>query len=194
MKFTDLTPEAQDRAIEKNADINTGYDWWNIFQEEPTWFFGFDQQEAERIRVNAVKFKLAGQLPSGWKPAEHLCEFDTFYFDLGQRRSMQWKDIGIACWETLACLADADPKVVEDAEWTWHYSSNKFSAEPECADEDIDTDICDELLRAVTCLNDKIDECWHILDREHDYLTSEEAIRETLIANDYDFDEDGCII
>jgi hypothetical protein len=38
---------------------------------------------------------------------------------------------------------------------------------------------------------DLISEYAHMLQREYDYLTSEEAIRETIEANDYDFTEDG---
>ncbi len=34
---------------------------------------------------------------------------------------------------------------------------------------------------------------WKILDEEYDYLTSEEAIKETLISNEYEFNEDGTI-
>ena len=35
---------------------------------------------------------------------------------------------------------------------------------------------------------------WKILYDDYEYLTSEEAIKETIEANEYDFDEDGNLV
>ncbi len=41
---------------------------------------------------------------------------------------------------------------------------------------------------------EKCQEIYRALEEEYDYLTSEEQIEERLIANDYDFDEEGEIV
>lgn len=55
-------------------------------------------------------------------------------------------------------------------------------------DEEGDTDELNEQF-----LNDLLEDYLQMLKNEFEYLTSDEAIKETLIANDYDFTADGSI-
>lgn len=62
----------------------------------------------------------------------------------------------------------------------------KLLANDDSEDED---DEITELSEAFE--KDILNAYWKILDNEYDYLQSEECIKESLIANEYDFEEDG---
>ena len=64
----------------------------------------------------------------------------------------------------------------------------KYEGKGESMDEDGDK----EELNA-DFLRDILGDYLNMLSKEYEYLTSEEAIRESLIANDYDIDENGHI-
>ena len=52
-------------------------------------------------------------------------------------------------------------------------------------DEEAGSDMCDEFRKSIA------EDYRIILQKEYDYLTSTEAIEESIIANEYEFDEDG---
>ncbi len=80
-----------------------------------------------------------------------------------------------------------------------HYHYNTVEAEVEIWDEpdgweEPDTftvDIADQVTQYVREL---CKDLYRSLEKEYDYLTSDEAVKETLIDNDYKFDEEGNLV
>ena len=60
-------------------------------------------------------------------------------------------------------------------------------------DEDEDAEYFDTEDIDDEFLNSLLSDYWNILDNEYDYLTSDKVVRETLIANEYEFTVEGNI-
>lgn len=166
-KFDKLSTEGQEKAVERLYDINVGHDWW-------------DCTECELIELG--------------------CE-GPLYFDLGRGESISFKvpqpeetaqkilkDHGETCetFKTAKAYLDAlsdQQQIIELAD--------------DSTDEGYD-DCCDAEA-AIEELNDEFTselqgDYLQILRSEYEYLTSEEAIIETIYANDYEFTEGGELV
>ncbi len=154
--FEELTPSAQEHAIETNRYFNVDHDWWE-------WTY----EDASSIGLQITSF------------------------DLGRGQSIDGEF-------TLNCKEVADKIIAEHGDQCATYKTAKHylkvynplvmkelieTGEPYPNTEDIDADFLRLLL----------ENYWTILDNEYDYLTSDECIRESLIANEYEFRQDGTI-
>ena len=168
-KFDELSDEGKEKAIERYYDINVDHDWWeHIFDD------------AERIGLKITSFDLdrgrhaKGRLTQGIPAvitdilSEHGPDCDTYKF------AIEWKQ----------------RYRNEAARWLWELRKNYPDERNELDDyldsrqyDDLEHDFLRELLEEYSC----------ILQREYDYLTSEEAVTESFVANEYDFTEDGRI-
>lgn len=163
--FEELTEEAQEKAIEGNCYINVEYvDWWDLMYED-----------AERIGLKITSF------------------------DLDRYRHAKGKFL----WSALEC---AESILKEHGENTTTYQTAKeYLADRaalvakysdginlEIVNEDNEYDFddeCDELDQEF--LRSLLEDYSILLQNEYEYLTSEEAIKEIFIANEYEFTIDG---
>jgi len=181
MKYDELSEEAKDRAIEKLGDINVSYDWWIPTAESVRY---------EWLRKYGIDFEVGG-----------LC------FDLGYRQQLyfsKWKIRVVDPWRLLSALPGGASILLE----------------LELAGEDdfplaFDFDTCYHTAGGITTLqlidqrdveapelpfdegewfNDLCRDFWRELEREYMYLTSKEAIEETIRVNCLEFTEDGELI
>lgn len=199
MKFEELTEEQQQEAIDNNRDINVDHDWWDMLGEcDPC---GIDDEEREAINRVLIKWKVHGiEVPVGKMENYALFKHGNLYFDIDRGQWFNSPEIEVINDHYL--LAYIDPPI----EYMKHYllyvcdnleellCPNWEPEEDELEDVDVDQfyvwvyDTNTELRReferrALKTLSD-----------EYDYLTSDEAIKDTIIANDYDFDvEDNYI-
>ena len=174
-QFSELSDKAKQRAIEKLCDINTDFDWWEFTYETITTAArclgivcrveGFDLDRGQSIELRG-----GYSYRKGWRAAlAHEFGGDTLaaLVKIGE-------ELQSAQRRAFYC-ASIDLSPVRHGTAYTVYS--KFGAY-----------VTDDLMDALRSF-----EHWALtlLRREYDYLTSEEAIIETIEANEYEFDENG---
>jgi hypothetical protein len=145
-RFNELSPKAQDKAIEKLYSINVYHDWWDAVYED-----------AKNIGVVIKEFDIGrGQ----------SCKIE---FDLDAHAVAD----AIIRSHGETCDTCKTAKEFQDAH------RNAIGA------PDVQEDLVTDFLRSLA------EDYRIMLQREYEYLTSREAIIETIEANDYEFTEDG---
>lgn len=160
-KLNELSQDAQDKAIESLWDINVDYEWWE-------WAF----DDAERIDLRISEFDLdrssyvkADFLESAEQTAHKIIDKHGNTFDTYRTAETYLSDR-----DELIATAPRDA----DGEF-----ENEFKL-------DSDLDSLDEDFLHSLCEDYRI-----VLTREYEYLTSREAIVETIDANEYEFTATG---
>jgi hypothetical protein len=183
--FDELSEEAKKHAIEKLCDINTDYEWYDCtiddfkdrarekgFDVDKTYFSGFWSQGDGAMFEGSVDFHV-------WKPT-NIHPLVIKCIDNGLI-SLSWSVKHRGHYYHSKCrYIDFD---YGNVPYTWksNYGATgriidemtKIEAQLE---EDF-TELCADLYRS--------------LEEEYEYQTSEEAIIETIEANEYEFTEDG---
>ena len=169
-KFDELSDEAKQKAIDKNLYLNVDEGWWDGTYEDATntglKITAFDLGRASYVKG---KFTLPALDVAKAIIAEHGEQCGTY---------QTAKDY----------MAEYNRLVVEQCQEDADRLYSEFAAEIDLS-WDIDTeDIDAEFLRSL-CEDYRI-----ILQNEYEYLTSEEAIIESIEANEYEFTAKGEMI
>jgi len=163
-KFDELTPEAQAKATEKFFDINVNYEWWQyIFEDAKN--IGLKIESFDIDRGNYCKGKLINSLYEVCDAIikEHGDQCETY--KTAKDFQSQWDSLVVKYSDGVQT-----DRVAEDNEY-------EFDKE---ADE-LESDFLQSLSEDYRI----------ILSKEYEYLTSYEAIIETIKCNEYDFLENG---
>jgi hypothetical protein len=168
-KFNELTEDQKQKVVDRYADINVDHEWYDDdgFQEDAS-------EYGIKIDMNQISFDL---------DRGSYAAFDTF----NHSRKVNWR-----------C-----PIVIEDVKKFVKKAGIKYNGDNYISighnhyaggliKNTIETDYEEEDVLQET-LNEMLDKILSSLKKSYDYLTSEEAIIETLQANDYYFTEDGKI-
>ena len=160
--FDELSETAKEKAIEQLADINVNYNWWE-----------FTYEDAAQVGIELVGFDIG---------RGSYCE-GKFIEDAEDVAKKIVDQHGVYCptRETAtAFLVEVDTKQKEfenaedyDPEYTEFYKSPEH--------EEIESEFLHDILE-----NYRI-----MLQHEYEYMTSEEAIIETINANECEFTENG---
>ena len=166
-------PAAKDKALNHFWNLNVDHDWWeHIYEDAATiglQITGFDLGNRKSI---------TGRLTESLRNCcalirkHHGKDCDTFKT---ARQYLKGYAKAFAAWR--ACELEACPEEYEDyspSDWL-----GEFDPLGEC--EDIEEDFKKALLQDYLSM----------LQREHDYQTSEEQVLESVRANEYLFTEDG---
>lgn len=164
--FEELPEEAQQKALENLWDINVDFDWWQFIYEDAE-CIGLKITEFDLDRNRYVKGDfLWSALECAHKIInEHGRQCDT--------------------WNTANDYLISRDKLVEK------YADPK---QPDKVHEDSEYEFdleCDDLDREF--LHSLLEDYSIILQKEYEWLTNEEQIKETLIANEYEFTIDAKI-
>lgn len=161
-KFNELSKEAQNKAITNLADINIDYDWW------------------QHLYNDAAEIGL------------EISEFDVDHYCKGKLL----KSLTEVCQLIMENHGDATEtyKTAKAylAEWTKLVKEHSDGIDVDKVTENKEYEfdqLADELenqLKLSLCEDYRI-----LLRNEYEYLTSPEAIAETIVANEYDFTADG---
>ena len=165
-EFEELSTEAKEKAIEKNRHINVDYDWWDCT---------YDSTEEVGIKINSfdIYYKT---IDITIEDSEHTASKTIEYFGEGMevvKISKQFIEERDALIKKLGEGNDIAGYSVKDEFY------HEYDEEIEYLEEQYRREMAEEIL---TWLRD-----------EYEYLQTDEAIAETLIANEYDFTEDGLI-
>ena len=143
-KFSELSKEAQQKAIENLSGINVDYDWWQSIYED-----------AENVGLKITSF------------------------DLDRNRHAKGKFTGYAI-DTAKDILEEHGKDCE----TYKTAEKFMSDYDNTLDEDIE-ELEEDFLKSL------LEDYSIMLQKECEYLQTEEAIKETIEANDYEFTREG---
>lgn len=164
--FEELPEKSQQKAIENYCDINVNYDWWDS-----------TYADASDVHLKITSFDLDRN--------RHAT--GDFYRGALETAEAIIREHGEQC-ETYKT---AEAYLLERAELVKKYSDGVNIEEVHEDNEyDFDNacdDIDEEFLRSI------LEDYSIILQKEYEYLASEEAIKETLVCNEYEFTLDGKI-
>jgi hypothetical protein len=208
--FEELSPEAQSHAIDEHRDINVDYNGWEDGVTE-----GF-KEDMEEIGISDIDISYSGFFSQGDGASFTSETIDTReLFNAAGIKSTDALDMEVEnrddkdkeFYDLLDTLEDIgqvdririkpdDLKVTIERGSSNYYHENTVSAKIEIWDEPDGWkepyDFVEKLEKEITnFIRGKCKELYSSLEKEHDYLTSDEAIKETLIDNDYQFDEEG---
>lgn len=167
-KFSELEEKAQEKALEKLYDLNICHDWWDHVIED-----------AAAIDLDIWEWCLnRGEIKGGLnEPLLVVCKLIRAHHGKQTETFKTAKRFHKAYIEAfLKWKASQDATVVD-------WKPKEWLGEFEYEDEAVE--VKEDFTKALL-------ECYRILlEREYDYLTSREAIIETIEANQYLFTEDG---
>lgn len=160
-KFSELSPEAQETALDHLRDINVDHEWWEYLYDDAKTagikITSFDLGNSKRITGEYLR---DGEYTALAIIKNHGINCDTYK----------------AASRYLTARAEILSRLQEDESGE---ESNGYEIDGEISD--LDSDFLREIL----------EEYFSILDQAYEHLTSDEAIRETIEANEYEFTEDG---
>lgn len=180
--------DVKQKALEKHWDINVDYDWWDctyedattIFEmigftfhdeKQPLYFSGFSSQ-GDGACINKAYYEYR---KGALKAVKNYAPGDTDLHQIVKAfQDLQRK----AFYTGTASIRHSGH----------YYHERSMVINVECEKGMFDDDDFRELV------SDLCHWFYKQLENEYDCLTSEEAILETLRANEYDFDEEGNII
>lgn len=187
-KFDELTDEAKQKAIEKLYDINVDHDGWYEF------IFEDAKEIGKLIGIDIDKIYFSGFSSQG----DGACFEGSYNYEKNSVKKIKEyapKDIKLhSIAESLQSIQKKHfYKLNANIKHRGHYyhemctdiqvykDGNYLSSESELKAEEEIKDILRDYMRWI----------YKSLESNYDYCTSEEAIIETIEANDYDFTKDG---
>lgn len=192
-KFENAPEDVKDKILEKNRDINIVDEWWSDYDG------------------------LIYDKKSGISDYEALSNYNKKYYDLDRGQYIQFPDLKVKDDKKFAEMLGLPESLINKIDF--HFESvRENNTELEIKDlgtyEDINkhtkysdyikyTNEEDERLsekefnqvkKAIEKWSDLMDDAWSNLRDSYEHQQSDEAIIDTINANEYDFDEDGNIV
>ena len=214
--FSELSPKAQENALESMRDINIDSDWWH---EDLIENFKAEMEEEYGFSVDDVQYTGFWSQGDGASFTGRSEDSDLFMrkglgittstelIDMGEEsKSSDDEDLYGLMGDLRDVGFDARTRYKPDDFYfsvvrnSSRYShENTISGEVEVDEIDIEDDderdfngLVDELAENTTeWARDKSRELYSRLEKEYEWLSSAEAVQETIESLDYKFDEDG---
>lgn len=189
-KFAELSEEAQETAIERYREGNLDYDWWDYddakqaaacmgIEIEEIYFSGFSSQGDGACFEGSYNYQKGGV-----RAIKEYAPLDTKLHQIAQ----DLQDIQKTCFYGLHASVKqsghysheycTDINVYERRTLRDGYESDE---EASLADHEAIEEALRDFMRWI----------YKQLEAEYDYLNSDEAIKETIEANGYEFTADG---
>jgi len=162
-EFDELSDDAKEKAIRELADINVYYEWWDYIYED-----------AANVKLKLTEFDI-GQAS--------YCDGDFVEYAEDTAKAIL-EQHGEKC-ETYSTAA----AFLADSKALFIKFPDKLDDEGYDLNEDARNEAQEEL--DAEFLYSLLEDYRVMLSKEYDYLTSEEAIIETIKANEYEFTEFG---
>lgn len=173
-KFNELSDEAKKKALEHFYDINVDHDWWEFCYE------GFSEQLKE-VGIDCKKFYFSLDRDKHIEPVNMRLEDHYKFIHEKVEENVRHSILDIA--DLYLATGDGYYRTIPVFDTHGYVDPNRCPRLYKTIDSLIDR--CNEVLRSM--LEDFIS----TLQKEYDYLTSEEAIIETINCNEYEFLENG---
>ena len=180
-QFKELSKEAKEKTIEQNRDINTYDDWFRYIIEE----FKTDMKK-KGFEVEETFF-------SGfWSQDDGAC----FTGSVDVSKWITINKLGNDYKKLLNHAKEFEGKIIIEHVGRY-YHENSMSLRDYAIDwlENNDQDLVSQGDRVYELIKEQaIEEArklYEVLEKEYMYLSSDESVSETLIANEYDFLKEG---
>ena len=213
--FEELSPEAQENALENNRDINVDYDGW---EDGVTEEFKEDMRE---IGIDDIEISFSGFYSQGDGASFTSEDIDTrklfnaagiksndaLNMEIDDERSRGENKDFYDLLDTMEDVGQLERNRIKPEEIrvtiertdSRHVHFNTVRANVEIWDE---PDGWEEPYGFTEELEDKVTEyvrglckdLYRKLEAEYDNLTSDESVKSTIIDNDYEFDEEGDLV
>ena len=213
--FEELSPEAQNNALDNNRDINVDYEGWEDGVSE-----GF-KEDMREIGIDDITISFSGFYSQGDGASFTSEDIDTrklfnavgiksndaLNMEVDDERSRGENKDFYDLLDTMEDVGQLERNRIKPEEIrvtiertdSRHVHFNTVRSNVEIWDE---PDGWEEPYGFTDELEDKVTEyirgickdLYRDLEKEYDDLTSDESVKETLISNDYEFDEEGNII
>lgn len=199
-QFAELSTQAKETALDSMRHTNTDYEWWDFVYDDfftlckhigieadtrKRFFRGFYSQgdgSSFAATVNLLNL-VSGIQNQGWKDYAPNVELDIDPCPVG-KRILSLIERGVI--DSYIQIKNANRETSVSVSADFNYSPNQ------CSDyANIDT----ELEKLETWLDDTAQTLNHYfykqLQQEYEYLTSDQAVTESIEANQYEFTRDG---
>lgn len=180
--FEELSEEAQEKVIREFWDINLDYDWWH---------WTFDDAENVGIKIDGFDIDWGNSISGSVYDLETVC--NKIVIEHGEST-----ETAILAREYLDKFIVLNARLDRAVDVMDEIDRRYDDLNPEKADRVYDTadkivEACEDEIQDLSEEFEKdILECYlTILRNEYEYLTSEDAIKEHICANEYEFTEDG---
>lgn len=210
--FSELSKEAQSNALDELRDINVQVDYWH---EDVIDYF---KEQMEEFGLDDVEVSYSGFFSQGDGASftAYVTDTQKFMKEALQLESDEWLDMGdgVKPKDELDALRSDLLDIGFDTREkltpgnfliSIRRTSNRYSHEntiegdvdiediPESIEDEFPTyEYTDKIQDKVTdWARTKSRKLYSDLEKEYDYLTSDEAVQETIENNDYEFTEDG---
>jgi len=191
-KFEELSEEAKEKAIEKFYDLNIYEGWWDgvyeMYMDRDT-ETGFD---IDKIYFSGFWSQGDGAMFEG-SPNKDILNFITPGYN-NQQYQKNWSRV-------IKIIKNGDINIYGSFKHSGHYYHSKsysdnleteFTNDWHGKNYSNIKDICEDILYEIReHYEDICNKIYHSLEQEYEYYTSREAIEESIIANEYEFTEDG---
>lgn len=164
--YEEASEDLKENILEKLWDINVDHDWWQ---------YTYDDMENIGLQCNGFDLDRGS-----YCEVEAIDDIETIAHRIIAEHGKSCRTHQTAK-EYLKDRAELVRKYSDGIQLDMVAEDNEYDFDSECNDLD------KEFLRSLG------EDYRMILQQEYDYLTSKEAIEETLIANEYTFNEDGAI-
>lgn len=178
-EFEELPKGIQEKVLENERYINVDCDWHDYDGKT-----GFDAKELKRMHLS----------PEQYQNATDLLEHKKLYFDLDRGWYIQFVDAefsdeeiarkflrvpkklwDVVCWRINDCPSRETNTRLEYEDWNQDTGKEFTDKQKEILD------------RAVELFSDKVDEALKDLRNSYEYLLTDEAVKETILCNEYTF-------
>lgn len=163
--FDDLSESVKEEVVERMADINVFYEWWE-------YLYG----DAENVKLKLTEFDIGRGSYCKGNFIEYASDTVQAIIENHGEDCETFKTAEVFVADSMAITEKFSVDYNEDG-----FDNNERERERD--DEQADLD--DEFLKNI------LEDYRIILQKEYEYMTSEKAIVETIRANEYDFTEDG---
>ena len=198
-KFSELSPEAQQHALEKQAQYEAeNFDLEFVYDDAATIadLFSLDIRQTRKTRMNGEHYYEPTIYYSGFSSqGDGACFEGSYSYKAGALKAVKdYAGQDERLHRIVKALQDIQRKnfyqLTAKCKHSGHYyHSGCMSVDVERSDDKEMTADAEETVKE--CLRDFADWIYKQLENEYDYRTGEEACREAIEANDYEFTEKG---
>ena len=172
-KFDELSEESQQKALEMLWNINVDYNWWEFIYED-----------ADNIGLTITEFDLGNSKKIEGDLKEYLLDSCRMIRHNNGKNCNTFKTAQQYLKEYIAAFIKWKEENSDDEDWA-HWKPNDWLIVFKYSDEarEVEKDFTNALLQ----------DYYTMLDKEYDYRTSDEQVKESIEANEYLFHSDGTL-
>ncbi len=176
--INELSEENRNKAIEKLIDLNVDYEWWDSIKEN-------FMEDMETIGYHVSNIYFSGFYSQG-DGACFEANVNILNYLTKNKLKTKYRKLTEYVKDTGDCID------IEQAGRYYHEKSMSFTDTFSSTDSKKLADQMTEIIERIEQeAEDKAKELYKTLEKKYEYLTSTEAIVETIEANEYEFTEKG---